>query len=85
MIQIIHTSKDGKTYANISAILPLMKNMQAREAENPIQYYSIEEHGLNIPEGTPKWVHDIILASEEFGQAQGGDDGYVPTDDDVPF
>ena len=63
MIQIIHKTKDGRTYANISAILPLYKGMPKLEPENPTVIYSLEDG--DPPETTPKWIVELINSSQE--------------------
>jgi hypothetical protein len=88
MLQIIHNSKDGKTYANIAAILPLYKGMLKMTAEAPIVIYSLEDG--EPPEGTPKWIAEIIHNSAEWkGEHVPQEDGppvYQPDDDSsVPF
>ncbi len=87
MIQIIHKSKDNKTYANISAILPLYKGLKKFEPENPTVVYSLEDG--EPPETTPKWIVELIHNSEEWVAAHSGTqaDTSCPADDDsqVPF
>jgi len=91
MIQIIHKTTDNKTFANISAILPLYKGMAKLEPENPTVVYRFEDG--EPPEGTPKWIVEKIHESEEWKAKHGGDDvppaaaydGAVPVDEDVPF
>jgi hypothetical protein len=92
MIQIIHTKKGEKTYANISAIMPLMKGAAPITPENPLKFYSIEDDRDVIPADTPQWIIDIIKISDEwqeFAPLQGASSGGtgVPEDDndDVPF
>lgn len=79
MIQIIHNTKDGKTYANISNILPLLKNMPSKKPENPVVCFSLEENPI-LPEHTPKWIKELIMSSKELS-------GGVPFDvaEDVPI
>jgi len=80
MIQIVHTKKGEKTYANISSILPLYKGMQKKGPENPTVVYEITDGP--IPEGTPKWIADLIGQSAEL---QGVVAESNQTYDDVPF
>jgi hypothetical protein len=75
MIQVIHTTKDGKTYANVSAVLPLYKGMDKLVPENPTVVYSIEDG--EPPEGTPKWIVDKIHESAEWKAS-------APTMEDEP-
>ena len=89
MIQVIHNKKGDKTYANIAAIMPLMKGVAPLTPENPLKFYSIQDDRDQIPEGTPEWVRDIIKTSDEW-QAFGPTEeaaGNTPAEDnsDVPF
>lgn len=68
MIQVIHEKVGEKTYANIGAIMPLMKGTPALVAENPLKFYSIEDDRDVIPKDTPQWIIDIIRSSEEWQQ-----------------
>jgi len=98
-INIVHNVVGPKTYANIATAMPLMKNMPRLQPENPVLYYSIEEHGTNIPSELHDWQRNIILESREFSDTianetgqqneewgDHGDGPPVPTDDDsIPF
>jgi hypothetical protein len=68
MIQVLHkiSKKTGKPYANIAAIMPLMKGAPSIKAENPLRFYSISDHKDQIPEGTPKWIAETIKESDEW-------------------
>jgi hypothetical protein len=90
MLQIIHRSKDGKTYANVSAVLPLYKGMKKLEAENPIVVYKLEDG--EPPEGTPKWIVDVIHNSSEWKEQHGQEEQTPVSEElegerfsDVPF
>lgn len=99
MLQIIHTEKDGKTYANISAIIPLPKGMPKRTSEIGVKYFSFADN-TPMPEGTPDWIVKIIKESPEWDAIvsgkedappswipQGGAEQLppVPPDDEIPF
>jgi len=85
-LQVIHTVKGEKTYSNIAAIMTLPKGSTPPPIENPQRFYSINDNGENIPDGTPEWIKEIIRASDEWGcftprtQSQGGGAA-----DDIPF
>ena len=91
MLNIIHVTKDGKTYGNLSAILPLYKGISNLEPENPTVVYSMEQG--EPPEGTPKWIVEKIHSSVEWTQAHNPtptehppyESGDSPEDGDVPF
>lgn len=61
-IQIIHNVKGNKTYANVSAILPLSPGTESLKPENPLRSFSFEDD-KEIPEGTPDWIKEIIDAA----------------------
>jgi hypothetical protein len=87
MLQIINTTKDGKTYSNISSILPLYKGMTPIPPYTKAQYYSIAE-GFDIPDAVPQWIKDVIMKSEEFKNNKPEDvefEGDIPVNTDVPF
>ena len=96
MVQVIHNTKDDKTYANVSTVIPLMEGMEKKEAENPYLYFSFEED-FDIPEGVPDWVVDIIKDSDEWKkqfspkgsgssqEEQSPFDGPEPDEDQIPF
>jgi hypothetical protein len=91
MIQVVHNSKDGKTYSNIGALIPLIKGFPPKKPETEIQFFSMGE-SLEIPVYTPKWIKEIIESSNEYKgvQEQFGDDNppvddVPPYDSDVPF
>ena len=65
MLQVIHASKDGKTYANISSVLPLYKGIPSSKPQSDILYFSFEDND-EIPEDTPKWIAEIIKLSSEY-------------------
>lgn len=82
-IQIIHSQKNDKTFANIAGIIPLPKGTVKRELENERVYFSFEDGMVNIPANTPGWIADQIKSAKEWGGEDGNQDP-GPTDD-VPF
>jgi len=98
LLQVIHHKKDGKVYARITAVLPLQKGTEKRQAENQLKCFSLEDDN-DIPEDTPNWIREIIEDSEEWRDRKSlpseHDDNFedsVPLsaydnipDDDIPF
>ena len=75
-LQIMHTKKGEKTYANIGAVMPLMKGVQAPQGETAHQWFSLSE-GVDLPDHLPEWVRKEIEASKEWQamlRAGGTDD-----------
>jgi len=96
MVQVIHQTKNDKTYANVSSVVSLPKGTEKRTAENDLQFFSFEDNPGSIPDKTPDWIVDIIKASEEWQEIQhgGGSGNKNPWDevrstenfiDDIPF
>ena len=91
MVQVLHSTVDGKTYANITAITSLPKGFEKRNAENPLAYFSLEEDGKELPDSMPEWIQKIIKESDEWvgkGTKEAppsNDNPPPPGDDDIPF
>lgn len=97
ILQILHKTKNDKTYANISAIMPLTKLEKKMTPENQLAFFSFEDGG-DIPENTPEWIVKIIHKSEEWKQINNpgleeplqepegfGDESMGDDLDDLPF
>jgi len=86
-LNIIHNDYEGKTYANVSTAMPLLKGTPKLTAQNEMIYYSMEDHGLSIPEGVHDWQKKIIMESMEWNETgqqneEWGDKGDGPPIDD---
>jgi hypothetical protein len=83
-LQIIHFRRsDGKTAAKVQTVLPCKDEIKP---VTPIREYSIEENGINIPEGTPEWIVKLIEKSDEWEELQHHtyrEEGN--NSDDIPF
>ena len=90
MMQIIHNSKDGKTYANIASIMPLYKGMKKLEPENVATFFSMQDN-MDIPADTPDWIKELIEGSAEWQGRYPAEEGrdLPPVDlggmDETPF
>ncbi len=91
-LNIIHVTKNEKTYANVAGVMPLAKQTAKLKCVADTVYYSMDDHGLFIPENVPDWLKSYIMKSREYnetGQQNEGPTGLdeppVPDDDDIPF
>jgi len=91
-LQIIHNESGGKTYANIASIMAMPKGVDGLQPTQTPVTYSIDDDGLNIPDGIPEWMTKLIMESPEYiaisGSHSGMPDASEPpeeTTDDVPF
>ena len=91
-INVIHkTNQKGQTKAVIGSIMPLSKSMKKLDSENNYVYYSMEEHGLNIPDAVPDGIKAMVMKSKEYNETGQQQDEWrednMPTDlqDSDPF
>ena len=93
LVNVIHTTKNKKTYANVSAVAKLPKGMAPKSPTYQL-FYDMDEDVENIPEGVPDWIKEKIKKSREWIAAvnpQGHDEPAVtdadvpPDEDDIPF
>jgi hypothetical protein len=86
-IQVLHNKVDNKSYANIAAITKAPAGTKLNP-ENPLKYFSFEEP-MEVPEGTPDWIKDLIRQAHEFkgAGATHNEDGDIPPygEEEVPF
>jgi hypothetical protein len=81
-----------QTFSFVSSVQALVDGMETKQPENPLMYYSIEEHGKEIPSCVYPWMLEAIGKSSEFAAMEhakgvlGEPD--LPDDigcDDIPF
>lgn len=95
LLNIIHETKDGKTYANVSSISPIMPSMAKLKPENPGVVFSLDDHkAAELPAFIPDWIKAKIMQSREWMERSqqpghppddGGHTDGQPEDDNVPF
>lgn len=96
MLTVVHTVKEGKTYANIGAISPMPtikgKKIEAEEATNHLINFGLDSFDQDTFDMIPKWVQAIIEKSPEYQDAVKGTretKAYVKHTDfdgqDIPF
>lgn len=87
-LNIVHEEKDGKTYANIAAIMPIGKNAPQPKLEGEVIVHDPDE-GLNRYDDLPEWLQkkiDGALADEPSTTTQPAPGAFdTDLDDDVPF
>ena len=82
MLQIVHSTNanTGKTYANISTIIPLIKNMEVKTPEHAPVYFTFED--CNELPDVPDWILERIKESQEFDTWKNG---MTDSEEDAPF
>lgn len=76
-LMIVHEVRDGTTYDNIQTVIPAPKGLKPIKPENKQLYYSMDDHGPNIPKELPEFVVKKIQESEEYKA------GFKPKDQDL--
>jgi hypothetical protein len=75
MLSVVHTVKEGRTFANVSALMPLPKGMKPTQPETPRLYFNLVEavdkamvDGTEVvwPENMPEWLKNRASTSEEY-------------------
>jgi len=86
LLQIIHTQRGDKTYANIATVAKLMSGMETKEPENPVVIYDMGVDGTDFPKTMPDWIRKKIMASKEMQNKDINDGGDDPElDRTLPF
>lgn len=98
LLNVTHTERDGKTYANISTATPLPKGMQSKEAQhNPSLFYDLTAPDPHALAALPEWLREKIAKrivttpedkyDEEERAGRDMDDVQAgePFNDDIPW
>jgi len=65
-LNIVHAEKDGKKYANISAVTPLAKGMTCPDQITELMYFEVENFDQNLFDKLPKFIQEKLAKSEEL-------------------
>jgi hypothetical protein len=85
MINIVHTHKDGNTYANVVGITPLPKGMVCPPQVNPTFVLSYDEFDFNKFDGLPQFMKDKMMATPEFQRVSASPDAVKQPIEKLPF
>ena len=70
LVNVINETRDGKTYANISSVSPLMPQMPKLKSENAPTFFSIDDQPgtaeIKIPATLHEWIKAKIMQSDEY-------------------
>ena len=81
LLAVQHESKGIKTYANVTAVMPLTKGMPKANQETPRLYFNLDEAleralvenaPVYFPPEMPEWLVNLAKASEEYIAHAGG-------------
>jgi hypothetical protein len=89
-LMVTHSESGGKTYANVTGIMGISKDQQARaktaQPENELLAFSVEDPDQEAYDKLPNWLREKIdgriVDNKESGVAASKDEDF---DDDIPF
>lgn len=89
MVNVTHSEKGGKTYANVTAVTPLPKGMEKPTLSNGTLIYDDDENSGSY-DSLPEWLQKKIDAQvrDNAGghtQTYGSTTSYDDLNDDIPF
>lgn len=90
LLNVTHTEKEGKVYANISTATPLPKGMQSAEAQhNPSLFYDLSAPDQRAFAQLPQWLQEkigkrIVVKEHDSVEPESAAAG-EPFNDDIPW
>ena len=90
LIQIVHVENNGKTFANIAAIMALPRGIKPGPQTNETLYFDAEDDPLEDIGKLPRWLQDRVRASNTYKARTTGDyaeidPGADDEEDTLPF
>ena len=88
MLGVVHNTTNGKTYANVSAILPVPKGMAKPPAVNLPLHFDLDRDDVAI---LPEWIQGVVKKSREYSGEQAEEqspsrlNSFADMKDDIPF
>lgn len=87
-IQVMHTTKGDKTYANITSIVPPPEGIDIGKPVNELLHYDMDAANRDeVFAKLAEWIQNKIKASRSYIEDDTGlfSDESEPTDDQMPF
>jgi hypothetical protein len=92
MLNVVHSSKDGNTYANIASITPIPKGITAPPQVNPSFILSYDDFDFDKFNSLPTWLKEKMETTPEFQKVKSPatvkeaiDSKLLPTESELPF
>lgn len=79
MLSVLHTHKDGTTYANIQAVSPLPKSMPKPKQFNESVIYEVSEGQSDKFKALPEFMRNKIMKSREFNRPHSDEESLLST------
>ena len=92
LLNIVHSDRNGKTYANISAITPLPKGMTAAKAVGDVYFFDLDNPDMATFEKLSDKMKALVELSPEWRnrmyakeQVDSANSPVAEEEDDIPF
>lgn len=85
LLNVVHTEKDGKTYANVATVSPLIKGMPKPPMTGPLINFDLDDYDPEVLEGLHDNLKEKVKASPEYRALTTGSDGFLDTSADGGF
>lgn len=92
VVNIVHANNNGKVYANIASIMPLLPGMKASPQVNESMIFSLDNFDSAAFASLSKGLQEAIQKSPEYARAVAtkdrvelSDGGVEELNDDIPF
>ena len=73
LLSVVRTERNGTTYANISGIMKMPKSMSAAVVPTLDKIiFDLDESDLSKMDELPKWIQELIKASDEYKERFAG-------------
>lgn len=82
-LNVQHNESNGRTYANVAGVMPLIAGVECPEQETPSTTYEIAE--AVVPDSTPNWIESIIARSKEWEMRNASVVPSADKVDEIPF
>lgn len=76
LLNVVHTEKDGRTYANVAGVTPLIKGMAKPELTGPLVNFDLDDFQPEVLESLHEKLRDQIKQSPEYRALTTGDAGF---------
>ena len=68
LLNVVHDSKDGNTYANIASVSPLLKSMKKPAQFNESVFFDVNAFDLEVFNSLPEFLRKKIESTQEFAR-----------------
>lgn len=82
-LNVVHDTRNGKTYANIKNVLPAPKGQALTASTTPVAWSvtSLDDAGQLAQSDIPEWIQKKAAESKEYKSLSSGQSGIIPGGD----